>query len=91
MGWSRSNRALSAPLHPVPRDPTSSTSNEENPVTEPHDTIERIHRSHQPGQALTIKELFDAAALLDSCTDKSAPGFAAARKRVESQLEENGY
>jgi hypothetical protein len=60
-------------------------------MPEPQDTIERIHNSHKPGQAMSVQELFEAATLLDSCEDKSSPGFGAARKRVECQLEERGY
>ena len=60
-------------------------------MPEPENTIERVRNSHLPGQSLGLRELFDAARVLDSAADKSAPGFGAARKRVEAQLEELGY
>jgi len=60
-------------------------------MAEPQDTIERIRNSHRPGQGLTVEELFEAARILDASPDKSLPGFSAARKRVEAQLEEQGY
>jgi hypothetical protein len=60
-------------------------------MAEPADTIDRVNNSHKRGQEMSAEDLMQAAQVLDSAQDKSLPGFAAARKRVEGQLEEMGY
>jgi hypothetical protein len=60
-------------------------------MSEVTETIERVNSSHLPGRAMTATELMQAATILDAAPDKTVPGFATARKRVEGQLEELGY